>query len=256
MKKRYYFIIGILAYLFFTLGNIPAARVISLVQQQAPNSANIYGVYGSLWQGGADKLLLRNTPEINSLQWDINPAYLLLAQLNGEIRASIKNQNLIGQVKLGPTGSLSASDVRARIDAPVMQELMQLPFGELAGTFVVNIVSLDHLDNPVPSIEAQIKWQNARLTFTETVNLGHVTLDIKPDDKDQLVATISNQQGQLSLEGEIFIDQQKAYAMHVRIRPEQTASANITQSLKMFARRQTDGSYLVNRKGNLNEFGM
>lgn len=256
MKKRYYIIIGILAYLFFTLGNIPAARVIALIPQDGSTGTRFYGVSGSLWQGSADKLLIRNTPEITGLEWDFNPAYLLLAHLNGEVKANIKNQNMIAQVSLGPTGSLSASDIRARIDAAIMQEILKIPVAQLGGSFIVDIASLDGLDRAIPSIEGQVRWQNATLSIADTVNLGHVTFDFKPDDKDQLLATISNKQGQLSLSGEFFVDQQKTYAMNLSITPDKSTSPNVLQGLKMFARRQTDGSYLVNRKGNLNEFGM
>lgn len=256
MKKRYYILIAILSYLFFTLGNIPAAKVMSLVKNNSQIPASLYGVHGSLWQGGADKLLIIDTPEINNLQWSINPAYLLIAKLQAELRASIKNQNIIGDVSIGPAGTLVATDLRSRIDAAVMQELLKLPLGELDGTFIFNILRLEAEQNTLPLIDGTIKWQGAQLTLAETVDLGHINITLKPADDNKLLVTISNQKGQISLSGKATVDASKAYTIDLDFTPESTASENIRQSLKMFARRQSDGSYQLKRNGNLKEFGI
>lgn len=256
MKKRYYFIIAIVSYLFFTLGNIPAAKVVSLAEKNAALPVKLYGVHGSLWDGGASKLVAQGSPTIESLQWSLNPASLLWAHITGELRASIQKQNMIGKFSVGPTGSISGSDIRGRIEAAVMQNLIQMPLGELGGHFNIDIKSIEMQADNLPVTNANIKWKNAKLTIAETVDLGHVNLDIKSGDNQSLVATISSKNGQLEIDGTASVDGEKAYSVNIRITPDKNASSNITQSLAMFSRRQTDGSYLVKRKGNLKEFGI
>jgi len=256
MKKRYYILIAILSYLFFTLANIPAAKVVTLLESNVSIPAKFYGVYGSLWNGGAEKVLIQGQPPVDQLQWSLNPASLLLATLNADIKASIKEQNIIGNLSLSATGTFSASDIRARIDAGVMQELAQMPIGELGGVFNINIESMQLDADKLPIINADINWKNATLTLVESVDLGHVNILIKPDDDDKLAATITNKQGQLTLDGKTSVDNKKSYSVDLRITPEKNATDNIRQSLAMFSRRQTDGSYLLKRNGNLNEFGL
>lgn len=255
MKKRYYILIGILSYLIFTLGNIPAAKVISLIEKNYPLPAKLHGVYGSLWDGGAEKAIIAGQPSVDNLQWSLNPASLLLASLSGELKASVNQQNVIGNIRIGPTGNISASDVRARIEASIMQELIQLPLGELGGVFNINIESLELTPQSIPNVTAQINWKSAKLTLLETVDLGNIELSVEPGEANQLVAKIKNNKGQLSLNGNANIDDKKMYAIDLSIKTEDNTSDNIKQSLKMFARRQTDGSYLLKRKGNLQEFG-
>jgi len=256
MKKRYYILIAVLSYLFFTLGNVPAAKVISLIEKNSNVPVKLYGVHGSLWNGGAEKVLAQGQPPIDNLKWSINPVMLLLAQLNGEVNGSIKNQNITGNFNVSALGTITASDIRARINASVMQELIQMPLGELGGVFNINIEQLELKQQGIPLVKANLKWKNAKLTMVESVDLGFVDLSITSNDNDQLSATISNKKGQVLIDGNAGLDNKKAYNLNLRITPDETASDNIRQSIAMFARRQTDGSYLVKRKGNLRDLGL
>lgn len=256
MKTRYYILIGILSYLFFTLGNIPAAKVIALAEENTPMPARLYGVYGTLWSGGSEQLIVKGQPPVENLQWSINPASLLLAQVSGEVKASIKQQNIIGNFSISPGGTISASDVRARIDAPVIQELAKLPFGELGGVLNLHVKEFEFVPQEIPNITAEINWKSAKLTVLETVDLGNILVTLQPGDDDQITAKISNKNGQLSLKGSASLDPEKAYNVNLSITPDNTASDNVLQSLKMFARRQSDGSYQFKRKGNIQEFGL
>lgn len=255
MKKRYYILTAVFSYLFFTLGNVPAAKVLSLVEASTTMPVKFYGVYGSIWNGGADKAITRGQPPVDNIKWSINPAMLLLAQLSGEVNASVKNQNIIGDISVSALGNLSASNIRTRIDARVMQELIQMPLGELDGFFSINIESLKINPQGLPAVTGNLKWKNAKLTLVETVDLGFIDLNVKTDDNNVLIAKISNTKGQLLLDGKATLDSNKTYDLNLHITPEKNATDNIRQSITMFARRQTDGSYLVNRKGNLSDLG-
>lgn len=256
MKKRYYILIAIISYLIFTLSNVPAAKVVTILKQNNLLPVTLYGVDGSLWDGRADKVIIKKTPEIKNLQWSINPAYLLLAHISGQINAQVMNQNVISQFSLSPTGEVSITDLRARIEASEMQDLLQIPFGELSGLFNIDIASMELNSAILPPINGDIKWTAAKLTLAETVDLGHVLLQITPDDKAGLVAQLSNNKGDVSLSGTININSKKDYKLDLVITPSDKASQDLKQSLGLFSRRQSDGGYQVKRNGNLREFGI
>jgi len=256
IKKRYYILTAVFSYLFFLLSGVPASKIISLADENKLLPAKLYGVHGSLWNGGAEKIIIPNQLPIDNLKWSLSPASLLMAKLSSELNGNIKNQNFIGNVSVNAFGTVEASNIRARIDSQTMQELIQMPFGELGGVFNLNIESITLGSSPLPDVNASLKWKSAKLTLAETVDLGHINITIKPGSENQLVATITNKQGQLSINGTANVDDKKMYALDLRIKPAANASSNITQSLTMFSRRQKDGSYLVKRKGNLREFGL
>lgn len=256
MKKRYYIIIAVVTYLFFTLGNVPAAKVVSLLEKNTQLPVQLYGIHGSIWEGTAEKAIMKGQPPMSNISWSINPFMALFAQVSGEVKGSIREQNIIGNIRYSALGSFSASDVRTSIDAAMVQDLIQLPMGELGGTFNINVESFSANPEGLPEITANIKWRNAKLTMIETVDLGQVTIDIKPGKDEQLLASISNKNGHLLLKGKINVDNKKAYDINLSITPESKANENLRQSLKMFAKRQTDGSYLVKRKGKLSDLGL
>jgi len=131
-----------------------------------------------------------------------------------------------------------------------------MPLGELGGIFNINIKSFEATQEGLPKINANIKWENAQLTLLETVELGFIDLNLSTNEKNQLLATISNTKGQLLLDGKAQLDSSKAYDLNLRITPEKNADNNIRQSVGMIAKRQNDGSYLLKRKGNLRELGL
>jgi len=256
IKKRHYILLAVLSYVFFTLSNVPASKVISLAEQQTSMPVKFYGVHGSLWNGGAQSLLISGQPPVDNLQWSINPLSLLLAKISSELSASIKNQNIVGNLSLSALGTLQASDVRARIDSTVMQELLLLPFGELDGVFNIDIRSAILSNDALPVIDASINWKNARLTVVDSVNLGQVDLHIQPTNDNKLSATLNNKQGELLLKGNAEVDADKAYSLDLLLTPQSNTPQSVTQSLGMFSRRQSNGSYQLKRKGNLSEFGI
>jgi hypothetical protein len=255
IKKRYIILLAIGSYLLFTLSMVPASKVLSLADSIGPLPVKIYGVDGNLWNGRAQQVIAPGQPAIDNLHWSINPFQLLLARLSSDFNASIKNQNITGNVSVNALGKLQGSDIRARIDGTVMQQLLRLPLGELGGVFNLNLHSVELRQTALPVLDASLSWKNASLTLMDTVQLGHVELRVTPQDDGHLLASISNKQGDIQLSGDASVDAGKNYTLNLRMTPQPTTAKNITQSLGMFARRQADGSYLLNRKGNLREFG-
>jgi len=255
MKRRYYIILAIISYLIFALASTPAAKVISLAQNNFNLPVKFYGVQGSIWNGQADSLLAQNH-RIDQLKWSLNPAALLLASISADIQASIKEQNIIGHISVNMNGDIEAKDLRATLSAKDVQQLAAMPFGELDGKFVLNIESLSWPGNGIPDTTGTIKWHQAKLTLVEAVDLGQVIINIKPDDNDGMLIEIENKGGALSINGSIALSDKKQYRLQLDFNPASNANANIKQSLAMFAKRQSNGSYRFKQNGNLNQLGL
>jgi len=255
MKRRYYIILAISSYLFFALASTPAAKVISLAQNNFNLPAKFYGVQGSIWNGRADNLIVQNH-RIDQLKWSLNPAALLLANISADIRASIKEQNIVGHISVNMSGEIQAEDLRATLSAEDVQQLIAMPFGELGGKFVLNIESLNWSGEGIPDTTGTIKWRQARLTLVDTVDLGQVLVKINPDDNNGLLIKVENKGGMLSIDGKLTLSDKKQYKLQLDLNPASNANANIKQSLAMFAKRQSNGSYRFKQNGNLNQLGL
>ena len=255
MKRRYYIIIAVCSYLFFALASTPAAKVISLASSNFKLPAKFYGVQGSIWNGQVDSLHI-NKHRIEQLHWQLNPASLLLANLSADIQARVKEQNVVGHININMSGEIDAEDLRTKLSAEDVQKMADMPFGELGGEFILDIESLHWSGSGLPTTTVTIKWRNAKLTLADTVDLGQMTIDVKPDDKNGLAINISNKGGVISVNGSVEVSDKKQYKLSVDFKAANNANSNIKQSLGMFAKRQSNGSYRFKKKGNLKQLGL
>lgn len=255
MKQRYYWLIGIIAYLFFLLANSPAAQVIDLIDKQFKLPAKFYGVQGSVWSGQSDSILIKNKTRLDNVHWSINPLSLLLLRISADLEADIKQSRTVGKMVVYANGSIEANSVRARLNASDVQQMMSMPFGQLGGEININLETLELDTNGIPKTTGQIKWRSAKLTLAETVELGNIEINISPEQKN-MKAVISNKGGMIAISGSATISEDKRYTLDIDLKPEASASANISQSLGMFARRLPNGTYQLKQNGNLKQIGL
>ena len=255
MKQRYYWLIAVIAYLFFLFASTPAAQVLNLVDKQFKLPAKFYGVQGSVWSGQSDTILVNNKTRLDNVHWSVNPFSLLLLRLSTDLEADIKQNRTVGNLIVYPNGSIEANSVRARLNAKDVQQMINLPFGQLEGEININLETLELSAGGIPKTTGQIKWRSAKLTLAETVELGNIEINIAPEQKD-MKAVIANKGGMISISGSAIISSDKRYTLDIDFKPEATASASIAQSLGMFARRLPNGTYQLKQNGNLKQFGL
>ncbi|HEY9051527.1 MAG TPA: type II secretion system protein N, partial [Gammaproteobacteria bacterium] len=205
--------------------------------------------------GQSDTILVNNKTRLDNVHWSVNPFSLLLLRLSTDLEADIKQNRTVGNLIVYPNGSIEANSVRARLNAKDVQQMINMPFGQLEGEINVNLETLELDAGGLPKATGQIKWRSAKLTLAETVELGNIEINIAPEQKD-MKAVISNKGGMISISGSATISDNKAYILDIDFKPEATASASIAQSLGMFARRLPNGTYQLKQNGNLKQFGL
>lgn len=253
MKPGHYALLAVISYLLFTLVTFPAAAIYKLVDENP--AFKIYGIEGSIWNGQADSVSIPRKPSLNQIQWSINPFSLLLLAVSADFEAQLNNNPILANIRMGISGNMEINDLKTSIAASELARLASLPLGEFDGDVYLNIDNLSLADQPIPEISGSIIWQNAKLTLTETVDLGRLNIRLSPQTNGDLVAKITSDKGQIDISGEASIAQNKAYKLDIMLTPKSDTSPSITQSLGFFAKRQSNGSYRVKQNGNLNQFG-
>lgn len=255
MQRRYYIIIAVASYFLFTLSTIPAASVYSLVaDNKLP--VKLYGIEGSLWNGRADSAFIPRRPPVEQIHWQLNPFALLLASVSAKFDARFNEQTVVGHIKLGAGGGITVSDLKTSMAAAEIARLASVPLGEFDGEVFLDIASASLTDSAIPAIDGAVIWQNAKVTLTETVELGRLTIQITPQTNGDLLAKLSNDKGSIDISGDVIVSQDKAYKLDIVLTPKNNTSPSITQSLGFFAKRQANGSYRVKQNGNLRQFGI
>jgi len=120
----------------------------------------------------------------------------------------------------------------------------------------VNIEHAQWRQGELPSASGEIKWRDAAVTIADTASLGNVSMVLGESEQQQLIASISNQGGDIAIEGTIELIPEADYSLNITLTPTASANNNIKQSLGMFAKRQANGEYQLKKSGSLNQLGL
>lgn len=255
MKKRYFIISGIIAYLVFLIVSMPAAPVLSQLQRYLP-AVSIQGISGSLWNGNATVITINRQQTLNNTAWHFNGWYLFKGQISAHIKTHYQEQIVSGDFDLHPSGKITAQNVSASMEAATLAQLARIPLAELSGSVSLKIDQLEWQQGQVPRASGHLQWNNAAVTVSETARLGNITIALAENKKSPLQASISNRGGDIKLEGDANVSEDGNYSLKLKMLPNKSASSNVRRSLGMIAKPRPDGSYQLNNNGNLKSFGL
>ena len=254
MRNRHYIITGIIAYFVFLVATIPAAPVISIFQDRIPVTIN--NVSGTLWSGRAGAITTNKNLSLKNVEWSFLTWRLLLASIAINVNAEFNNNPIDARLSTGISGNLSVDDLNMKLDAADVASLVSLPLGELSGIFQLHIDNAYIEQGLVPRVNGILTWNQASVTIAERAELGNVSVLINEKDESPLSASISNKGGHLALNGTFTTSAQGEYSLQLSMKPNATASSNLSSSIAMFARKQSNGEFIFNNKGNLKQLGL
>lgn len=255
MKAKHYIITGLVTYALFLIISVPASLIIGLLDEKLPQ-LDVQGVNGTLWNGSAQRVNISSMYKIEDMKWTFCTWRLITAEACINMDALYENRPLQAQLGVGLSGTIHARDLNAEIDARSLGDLSGLPVGELSGLIAINLETASWKKEQVPGVTGSILWKNAGITIAETADLGEVKIILVESDSSPLAGTISNKGGNLILNGNTNITGDGAYNLELKLLPNETASNNLRASLKMLAKQQNDGSFVLNNTGNLKQFGI
>lgn len=253
MKKRTYLFVAVVSYLVLLTATIPASLVTGFVNNSG--IATIQGVSGSLWNGKAYRITIKQNIELNNSQW----SFLLWKILTGKLAINVNSQFMENDISaesgISFSGQFFINNLRAKIPAQQIAELANIPMVTLSGLININIDSAQWKQGELPLANGTINWNNAEVTVAEMASLGDVTITLFESEQQFLKADIANQGGDIKINGAAELLAEANYAINIKLLPTASASDNIKQSLGMFAKRQGSGEYLIQHSGSLNNIG-
>ena len=254
MRIHHYIITGIIAYFVFLVATVPAAPVISMFEDRIPVS--ISNVSGTLWSGRASAVTTTKNLTLKNVEWSLLPWRLLLASVSVNVNAEFNDNPVDARLSTGISGNLSVDDLNMKLDAADAASLVSLPLGELSGIFQLQIDNAYIEQGLVPRVNGTLNWNQASITIAESADLGNVSVLINESDESPITASISNKGGHLALKGTFTTSAQGDYSLQLSMKPNATASSNLSSSIAMFAKKQGNGEFILDNKGNLKQLGL
>lgn len=254
MKKKHYIITAVLAYFILLVATIPARIITSAVNNNTP--VTIQGVSGTLWNAKAqliniDELITLENTQLSLSFWQVFTGKIAINTIT-----HYSGQKINTRLGTSFLGRLFINDLNAKISATDVTELANIPLAQLGGVISINIEHAEWKQGELPLATGEISWNNATVTVAEAASLGNVLIILGESDQQQLKADISNQGGDIKINGTANLIPTENYAVDIKLKPTSSANNNIKQSLGMVAKKQKNGEYVLQYSGSLSQIGI
>lgn len=253
IRTRNLILLGLASYLLFLVAQAPASLLTHLLPTQS--GVRLSGLQGTVWAGQASNVRIQQH-QLTDVNWSFNGWRLFTGKLAADIEARFNNQPVSTQAAITLTGAVQLHNTQVMLDASTVGELAQIPIAQLGGRFQIALEYVELARGAPPVASGMILWKQASVTVAETVSLDDVDIQLRDAGDPPLLAVISNRGGDIRLDGKASVKPYGDYQLQLSMTPSAGSSDNVRNSLKMFARPQNDGSYLLTNNGNLKQLGL
>ena len=254
MKKKHYILTAVISYFVLLIATIPAKPVTEYIN----NNSNIIieGVSGSLWNGRAYAIVIDGQAELQHTRWSFKPWKLLTGKIAVLLDTNYLGNNISTEASLSLTGYLFLNNLNASLTAKQLTELANIPLVQLDGLFEVNIKSAQWKHGKLPLATGIINWTNAKVTVAESAHLGNISIILSESEQQTLSANISNKGGDINISGTADLLPDESYAVDLKFTPTASTKNSLKQSLGMFAKKQSNGDFLLKNTGSIKKIGL
>lgn len=255
MKVKHYLLIGITAFVLFLIIGIPASPIYHAIKDKYPQ-LHIQNINGTIWQGSVQQVSIESKYVLENVNWSICVTRLLIGEACVEFFADYNDSPFSGQISVNLNKNIHGKNIKTSISANTLSQMITMPMGEIGGDINVNLTTLRWEQGGVPALSGIVLWNNASITFTETADLGDITITLDEPSENPINAEISNQSGQLAINGYASLSNNTDYTVNLKVMPRDNTSENIKNSLRLFAQPNSDGSFNLKNSGNLKQLGL
>ncbi len=249
MKIRHYLSIAIFSYLFFLVSTLPAKPV--LEKLTADSNIKLSNIQGTLWHGKIGQLIIEKRYHLLHVKWDAVLWRLFTGELAANVSAEFEQREIKTEIGIGLSGAITARQLHAAIDSQLLATLLEIPLAQLSGLITIELDTLNWRQGEIPIASGNIHWQQATITVADTVALGNALIQLKEVSDNEMQAEISNQGGNLKTEGLASVNRDASYKLSLTLSPSNSSDRNLLNSLSMFAKKQTNGRFLIESSGQL-----
>ncbi len=249
MKKKgfLYGALALVSYLVFVVVLTPADRLYGLVKDKLPIA--LYQLDGTAWHGSAAVATMGKRPQrLESLQWELQPAALLLARAQTAVDFRYDNRDFSGTVGRGFSGAY-LHDFEGSLAAATIETFsQQLAFG-LSGLFEIELDELALAGEQLASVEGTVHWRDAGLELNNT-SFGNFELKLTTVD-DVINGVVRDIDGPLKVNGTLLLQPAGDYIFAGTVELRDKQRNDLRQGLRFIGTPNAKGIYTIKHQGQL-----
>lgn len=252
IRRRWLVVLGLVAFVATLVLHAPAAAIYAWSRGAQPSAGGtvLHGVHGTLAAGGFAGVSVNNRPLLGEGRWTLHPWWLPLLRLSADFEAGGDTVIRVG-VSRAVFGTLRLSQLNAAGNVKALLGALGQPALPVDGQTRLEF-PLIRLDGGTP-VEARGTAEVQNLAWTlarEPLPLGSFTADLSTDDKGIRV-DLSSGPGPLELTGVATLAPDKAYDLHLQLRPRPQAPEQLLTLVRSLGQADAKGWHHVRRNGSL-----
>lgn len=238
---------GLLSFLLATIWFMPVAFLAPYLPK-VTNDVSFQQPKGTLWSGEVNNLTIKKN-YIGKVSWRIDPIQSLKS-LSLKTKFTLKSDDLNanGVAAVTISKDLIIDKTRFDINARYINTLQNN--AKLSGTFNGFVKHAVIKQGKVPSIDAIINWENGALNAPIKLAEGDYRAVITPKNEN-LDIKLSSKEAPIELNGDIKLQKDWKFTTNLITKSNNKGLMTV---MKFAGKPQTDGSILINHKGDLKPY--
>ena len=213
----------------------------------APEAVRLASIEGSVWSGNAREASVGGV-YLQNLAWRLRPTALLTGAIGFAIEARPSSGFIEGNVALGLTGTITASELTAAIPLQLLEEASRSP--GLAGQLSVQLEKLK-LDNGVPvAAEGTLEVANLVIPTVHRYSIGGYRAEFFTADSG-ITSSVEDVSGMFDLAGTLQVSADGSYEFLAKVAATDTAPANVRNQLRFLGSPDERGRHDMRLEGRL-----
>lgn len=231
---------------------LPASTALGLVQDRM-REVRMEGVSGSVWNGRADALTVRERA-LGAFTWKLSPWALFSKRVDVDVTLDGPELKAAGFVSLSGPGSLQLRGMQASVDAQRLQGVLDVPALVFKGRVEFDLRELV-VDQYFPAkVEGSAVWRDAMVGGSADARLGDIRADFATQGVGTIAGTVTDSGGPLMIEGGTFSAGLQGVSAEATLRARD-GDAAVLRALQYIGQPQEDGSSRLEVRGQLNRVG-
>jgi len=246
MSKRLIIILSSIFFLVSLVVLMPASVVWQLLKNEMPG-IQLSHVEGSIWSGRAATISGMGET-FQNLTWELYPAHLFMAEVKLDLQVKDKTHPLKALVVMDFNSNVQISNMKGRLPARILQQIPATRIVNLEGLFNFEMRQVIINKQGVKQADGIVLLEKANLIQPVQGFLGNLRFIIA-SKKDQIHIKIDDMNAPIKVKGNLNILNNHRFNFDARLTPTPAADNFLVSLLRNSARRNNDGSYVIQYNG-------
>ena len=212
-----------------------------------PTDVRLSSIEGSVWYGSAAEASIAGV-YLRDLRWRFRPAALFTGGIGYAIEARPSSGFVEGNIKVGITGTLTASDLNASFPLHLLQAAMRTP--GLAGSMSVQIQNLK-LDGSIPvAADGFLEVANLIIPAVHRYPIGGYRAEFFTQDSG-VMSSVEDVSGMLDLAGTLQISTNGTYEFLAQLAAKENTPDNVRRQMQFLGSPNERGQRELRLEGQL-----